>query len=1142
MSQVVRKCRLIVVLGMHRSGTSAVTRALDVIGVELGNSLEPAVSGVNDKGFWEDRDVNSLNTEILHFLGHDWQSLYCIDPGVFLGSDLAPFRERAMALLREKTRGAAVFGLKNPRMCRLLPFWRPIFAELDFDVSYVLSLRHPKSVALSLMKRDQLVAEQSFLLWLEHLVQAVLDTEGCRRVVIDYDLLMDEPEEQIGRLARNLEIELPGDFAARLDFFCGEFLDEGLRHTRFDEHDLMQDKAALSDVMRTYSCLLGAARDVSSLDAAHEVFREVGERLRAIEPLMGCLTRFHGDISSLKQQLAEKAVEAENLTRELVEKVGEAESLVRCVAERNAEIIALRKSNTELWRGQGELQVRLDERNNALKFVEGVVRERNADITELEEAARLREGIISTNLQLIDELRREVDAYRNSNSWRVTAPLRTVGVGRQRLMHFARLFQTHRRRHPGVAGLTRMVAVSYKAMRGGGRRGLSVHFARYEASAVDESAQIVAPSDLVPLRLSPQDPDAVSLPQDIAVHAHVFYPDLAPEIREYLENIPSKFLLYVTTDTSEKAEIIREEFRRLGNAREVDVRVVANRGRDVAPLVVALGRELSKHEVVLHIHSKRSPHNLALRGWRRYLMESFLGSRETIAAQLEQFSVDSSLGILAPQPYYPVIPFMRIGGNAGHVRALLRKARVGEGAYGAINESVFPAGGMFWFRGEAIRPLVNLNLRIDDFEHENGQDDATIAHAIERTFPFFARKGGLLYREFVQAEMHDPEQRGVQKICRLPAVWPDVCSASVHVVFDHSLGGGTNHYGQSFFNEVIAQGQSVIRVYPSQRKWIAEWIDRDTGMFFGATGLEDVFRALESIPVAALTVNSLYAAPAVDEIVARIVNFARDHNVPVDYKVHDFFPICPSQHLLDWRDSYCGVPRNLGTCRDCLKRNPSAHWPHTGNADISEWRNTFGRLWECASTITAFDESAVEILGKVYELDDDRVRVVPHVVPPFAKKAPITFDAPLHVGIFGTLTTAKGAAVIERLAAEIEARKLDIRITVVGHSMVPIHPGVRVLGRYERECLPEIIAREGINLFFMASVIPETYSYTTSEAMNLGLPIVAFDIGAQGRRVNAYPRGLVVPLDTSPGEILESMHAALETVKIEAESCSSTHR
>ena len=102
-----------------------------------------------------------------------------------------------------------------------------------------------------------------------------------------------------------------------------------------------------------------------------------------------------------------------------------------------------------------------------------------------------------------------------------------------------------------------------------------------------------------------------------------------------------------------------------------------------------------------------------------------------------------------------------------------------------------------------------------------------------------------------------------------------------------------------------------------------------------------------------------------------------------------------------------------------------------------------------------------------------------------------------------------------------------IPITVVGASMLPTDPRIKVLGSYNVNALPEIVRGNRINVIFMSSIVPETFSYTISEAIKMGLPIVAFDIGAQGARVGKYELGKVIPLGSSPDVILAAIQSAL---------------
>jgi glycosyltransferase involved in cell wall biosynthesis len=134
----------------------------------------------------------------------------------------------------------------------------------------------------------------------------------------------------------------------------------------------------------------------------------------------------------------------------------------------------------------------------------------------------------------------------------------------------------------------------------------------------------------------------------------------------------------------------------------------------------------------------------------------------------------------------------------------------------------------------------------------------------------------------------------------------------------------------------------------------------------------------------------------------------------------------------------------------------------------------------------------------------------------------------LHIGTLGTLSHMKGGSIVKMLCEHIDEQELDIPITVVGFSFSDIPPRINIHGSYTPNDLPIIVDKYGINVILMPSIIPETFSYTVSEAMEMGLPIVAFDIGAQGNRVKQYVLGKVVPLDSSPAVILAAIQSVLK--------------
>ena len=217
-----KNSRLIVVLGMHRSGTSAITRGLQALGVQLGDRLQAPVEGINDKGYWEDVDIGALNVEMLSAIQSDWSFLAPVEPADTQALLKKGYFLRAVELLRNKIGGSPLFGFKDPRMARLIPFWKEVFGYLSLDASYVIALRHPLSVAMSLARRDGFDRERSYLLWLSHVVTSLSDSAGARRVIVDYDLMMQEPDRELARIAKQLGLQVDPEEAGK---YKAEFLD-----------------------------------------------------------------------------------------------------------------------------------------------------------------------------------------------------------------------------------------------------------------------------------------------------------------------------------------------------------------------------------------------------------------------------------------------------------------------------------------------------------------------------------------------------------------------------------------------------------------------------------------------------------------------------------------------------------------------------------------------------------------------------------------------------------------------------------------------------------------------------------------------------------------------------------------------------
>ena len=216
----------------------------------------------------------------------------------------------------------------------------------------------------------------------------------------------------------------------------------------------------------------------------------------------------------------------------------------------------------------------------------------------------------------------------------------------------------------------------------------------------------------------------------VAVVLHAFHVALMPEFRVYLANIPGRADLFVSTDTAEKRDAVASAFASW-NKGLFEVRVVPNRGRDVAPKLVGFADVHDRYAVVLHLHTKSSTHDARLAGWRGYLLETLLGSPDVVRGVFEAFGRAPSLGMLAPQHIDVLRPWIRWGENHAQAAALAERMSFALSPTAPLD---FPSGSMFWARTAALRPLLDLRLAFEDFPEEAGQVDGTAAHAIERLY------------------------------------------------------------------------------------------------------------------------------------------------------------------------------------------------------------------------------------------------------------------------------------------------------------------------------------------------------------------------------------------------------------------------
>jgi GT2 family glycosyltransferase/glycosyltransferase involved in cell wall biosynthesis len=305
------------ILGMHRSGTSLVSRLVNLLGLDLGpaEKLMPPQPD-NPSGFWEYRPFVEINEQILVRLGGSWHQPPKLPLGWETSAGLADLRRQARALVAQDF-GRGAWAWKDPRACLTLPFWRQLLPPLR----YVICLRNPAEVAQSLRQRDRFTTAKSIELWHLYTCSSLQHSADGPVLFLCYDDLLEDPEAEVRRLAGFVgrEVERAG---------VREFIQAELRHQRtslldtVDESELAFPAKALYVALRLF---VNERRKACDRAASGPL------EARELWPLFSrCTYQAHIEGGEQARKYAEcqaSAEEAQHLLQVVAEKVAQAEQL-----------------------------------------------------------------------------------------------------------------------------------------------------------------------------------------------------------------------------------------------------------------------------------------------------------------------------------------------------------------------------------------------------------------------------------------------------------------------------------------------------------------------------------------------------------------------------------------------------------------------------------------------------------------------------------------------------------------------------------------------------------------------------------------------------------------------------------------------
>jgi hypothetical protein len=406
----VNRKRIIVVLGMHRSGSSTVAKSLETLGVSLGNNLLSA-DEFNVKGYFEDKDLYCLNEQIMVSIGSFWDLLNLPDESTVRELCSTPYFGMAVELVERKLKEPAVLGIKDPRLCIMLPFWQQVFERAGGSISYVITFRNPLGVAESLLNRNQMLLVKSCWLWVIYVVKSLVYTDGAPRIVVDYDELLVNPEIQIEKMAAALQLQVQPD---RMKEYLTEFLGPGFNHYRkeFDKTELFPDFPPLAEEIYL------ALKSLSEGKLSESGIRELAEgwklKLESFRELLAMSSAFEHELRKMTSIADERHRLIVEYQRQPGEKDSQINDLTRELNSKNGEITGLRKLLEESDLRDEMFRKDLSEQIAITKYLNENIQQKSSEITDLRVTCSSKEEIIRN--------------IRNSLSWRITAPLRRLSA------------------------------------------------------------------------------------------------------------------------------------------------------------------------------------------------------------------------------------------------------------------------------------------------------------------------------------------------------------------------------------------------------------------------------------------------------------------------------------------------------------------------------------------------------------------------------------------------------------------------------------------------------------------------------------------------------------------------------------------
>ncbi len=329
---------------------------------------------------------------------------------------------------------------------------------------------------------------------------------------------------------------------------------------------------------------------------------------------------------------------------------------------------------------------------------------------------------------------------------------------------------------------------------------------------------------------------------------------------------------------------------------------------------------------------------------------------------------------------------------------------------------------------------------------------------------------------------------------------------AIPIYFGHTLGGGAEAALQSEISAALNSGLPgvvIIRV-GGPLAWRIDVQTKDQTLIGEISNQAQVLHLLRPLKNRKIIYSCGVGAADPAAVPRFLLNLVQP-GVPFEMRLHDFFSISPSWNLLGSDGLFHGVPDH--------DTREAAHGVD-GNTPLvhQDWRLLWRAVIQRAKVITAFSQSSTDLFATAYPEARSRITLAPHQLEHVPA---IATTGGQNVGVLGSVNHAKGGAVLVGLGGVLRQRTL----VVIGELDGAFHLDTphKVHGPYRQSDITELTRVHDIGLWLMPSICPETFSFTTREALATGLPVLGFDLGAQADILRDTANGHVMPY--SPDDV-----------------------